>query len=118
MQQARESMQRSMRWALRAYDHYYRDGRRAAGAVCLASCRAGMYADLRLESLERCRSGAFPGYAIGGLAVGRARGGAAAGAGVSWRRSCRPIGPRYLMGVGYPQDIVAAVAAGSICSIA
>ncbi|HEY2418044.1 MAG TPA: tRNA guanosine(34) transglycosylase Tgt [Steroidobacteraceae bacterium] len=107
--QARDSMRRSMRWALRSYDHYYRDG--AAPGNLFAIVQGGMYEPLRRESVERLRQRDFPGYALGGLAVGE-----------SEEERLRvlqavvpllPEGrPRYLMGVGYPQDIVAAVARG------
>jgi queuine tRNA-ribosyltransferase len=107
--QARDSMRRSMRWALRSYDHYYRDG--AAPGNLFAIVQGGMYEPLRRESIERLGQRDFPGYALGGLAVGE-----------SEEERLRvlqavvpllPEGrPRYLMGVGYPQDIVAAVARG------
>jgi queuine tRNA-ribosyltransferase len=70
-----------------------------------------MYEDLRLESAHALAQREFPGYAIGGLAVGE-----------SCEERLRMLDllgpqlpadrPRYLMGVGYPQDIVAGVARG------
>jgi queuine tRNA-ribosyltransferase len=105
---ARESMQRSMRWALRSYDHYYRD---EPPGHLFGIVQGGMYEQLRLESIEALSQRAFPGYAIGGLAVGESE--------QERLRLLECIGPhlpadrpRYLMGVGYPQDIVAAVARG------
>jgi len=105
---ARESMQRSMRWALRSYDHYYRD---APPGHLFGIVQGGMYEDLRLESLAALRARDFPGYAIGGLAVGESE--------AERLRILEAVAPRlpeerprYLMGVGYPQDIVAAVARG------
>jgi queuine tRNA-ribosyltransferase len=105
---ARESMQRSMRWALRSYDHYYRD---EPPGHLFGIVQGGMYEQLRLESIEALSQRAFPGYAIGGLAVGESE--------QERLRMLECIGPqlpadrpRYLMGVGYPQDIVAAVARG------
>ncbi|MGH8206926.1 MAG: tRNA guanosine(34) transglycosylase Tgt, partial [Steroidobacteraceae bacterium] len=74
--QARDSMQRSMRWALRSYDHYYGAGGDAAGGQdgppgqLFGIVQGGMYPDLRLESLECLAQRPFAGYAIGGLAVG------------------------------------------------
>jgi queuine tRNA-ribosyltransferase len=112
VQQARESMQRSMRWALRSYDHYYRDpaGSDPPGHL-FGIVQGGMFEDLRLESLEALSQREFAGYAIGGLAVGEPE-----------EERLRilecvtprlpPLRPRYLMGVGYPHDIVAAVARG------
>jgi queuine tRNA-ribosyltransferase len=105
---ARQSMQRSMRWALRSYDHYYRD---PPPGHLFGIVQGGMHEDLRLESMQALSQRQFQGYAIGGLAVGESE---------SERlrvldclKSCMPAQrPRYLMGVGYPQDIVAAVARG------
>jgi tRNA-guanine transglycosylase len=68
--QAQDSMQRSMRWALRSYDHYYRDD--AAPGNLFGIVQGGMYEELRLRSLEALAQRDFPGYAIGGLAVGEA----------------------------------------------
>ncbi len=108
VQQARDSMQRSMRWALRSHDHYYRE---AAPGHLFGIVQGGMYEALRRESIESLSQRDFPGYAIGGLAVGE----------TEQERlhildcvaPALPAGrPRYLMGVGYPHDIVAAVARG------
>ena len=111
-QQARESMHRSMRWALRSHDHYYRDtpGGGAAGHL-FGIVQGGMFEHLRLESIAALSQREFAGYAIGGLAVGESE---------SERLQMLDLvvprlpwlRPRYLMGVGYPQDIVAAVARG------
>ena len=70
-----------------------------------------MFEDLRLESIEALSQREFAGFAIGGLAVGE-----------SEQERLRVLDlvtprlpmlrPRYLMGVGYPHDIVAAVARG------
>ncbi len=123
---ARESMQRSMRWACRSYDHYYHgptdhaptghgptgDGARGSPPGALFGIvQGGMYEDLRLESIDMLKQRAFPGFAIGGLAVGEPE-----------QERLRMLEvvvprlpadrPRYLMGVGYPQDIVAGVARG------
>jgi queuine tRNA-ribosyltransferase len=108
LEHARESMQRSMRWAVRSFDHYY--GEPPPGHL-FGIIQGGMYEALRLESLEALAQRPFPGYAIGGLAVGE-----------SEEERLRILEclqphlpadrPRYLMGVGYPQDIVAAVARG------
>jgi len=107
--QARDSMQRSMRWALRSYDHYYRDG--AAPGQLFAIVQGGMYEQLRLESVEALSQRDFPGYAVGGLAVGEPP--------EQRLRVLEALAPhlpadraRYLMGVGYPQDIIEAVACG------
>jgi queuine tRNA-ribosyltransferase len=106
--QARESMQRSMRWALRSYDHYYRE---LAPGDLFAIVQGGMYESLRAESLEALAARDFPGYAVGGLAVGESE--AERQRILEFTVPRMPADrPRYLMGVGYPQDIVAAVACG------
>jgi queuine tRNA-ribosyltransferase len=105
---ARESMERSMRWARRSHAHYYREG---APGHLFGIVQGGMYADLRQASLAALLELDWPGLAIGGLAVGEP---------VEERlrvlESTLPLmprdRPRYLMGVGYPQDIVAAVLRG------
>jgi len=110
--QARESMQRSMRWALRSYDHYYRDAQRAPPPGHLFGIvQGGMYDELRLESLAALSQRAWAGYAIGGLAGGEPPEQRLQVLDVITPR-LPPLRPRYLMGVGYPQDIVAAVARG------
>jgi queuine tRNA-ribosyltransferase len=73
--------------------------------------QGGMYADLRRESAERTVEIGFPGYAIGGLSVGESR-----------ARTMEMIAatleilpkdrPRYVMGVGYPEEIVQYAAMG------
>ena len=123
--QARESMERSMRWAARSHAHYYRgvlSAGRGSGAVAdgfpaeppgglFGIVQGGMYADLRLASLESLVKLDFPGFAVGGLAVGepeeeRLK---VLEAVVPHMPTDRP---RYLMGVGRPEDIVAAVLRG------
>jgi queuine tRNA-ribosyltransferase len=139
--EARESMERSMRWAARSYSHYYRapanvdsgrlarnaadSGMLGVGAVensatgadsgppggLFGIVQGGMHVALRLASLETLLQRDFPGFAVGGLAVGepeeeRLR---VLEAVVPHMPAERP---RYLMGVGRPEDIVAAVLRG------
>jgi queuine tRNA-ribosyltransferase len=109
--QARASMERSMRWARRCHDHYYRDGRDAAPGDLFGIVQGGMYPQLRRESLEALMAIDLPGLAVGGLAVGEPE-----------PERLRVLEefvphmptdrPRYLMGVGRPEDIVAAVLRG------
>ena len=115
-QQARESMQRSMRWALRSHDHYYRDtsGGGAGGGPpghLFGIVQGGMFEHLRLESLETLSQREFAGYAIGGQAVGEPEAERLQMLDFVTPRLPQ-LRPRYLMGVGYPHDIVAAVARG------
>jgi queuine tRNA-ribosyltransferase len=88
--QARDSMQRSMRWALRSYDHYTIAP--PPPGHLFGIVQGGMYEDLRLESLAvALAQRVFAGYAIGGLAVGEpSRSGC--GARCAQSRTCRRIG--------------------------
>ena len=110
--EAEASMQRSMRWAVRCRDRYYRDaGERPTPGDLFGIVQGGMYADLRRASLEALLQLDLPGLAVGGLAVGepepeRLRV-------LEETVPLMPVDrPRYLMGVGRPEDIVAAVLRG------
>jgi queuine tRNA-ribosyltransferase len=116
--QARDSMERSMRWAARSHAHYYRDtsGSDAPGAGLppgnlFGIVQGGMYTNLRLASIEALTRTGFPGYAIGGLAVGEPE-----EVRLQVLETVEPHlprdRPRYLMGVGRPEDLIAAVARG------
>lgn len=128
--EARASMERSMRWAARSHGHYYGQGLedlhrawRAAGVAVTGGeergapgglfgiVQGGMHTSLRLASLETLLRLDFPGLALGGLAVGEPE-----------EERLRVLEtvvpsmpkerPRYLMGVGKPEDIVQAVVRG------
>jgi queuine tRNA-ribosyltransferase len=116
--QARDSMERSMRWAARSHAHYYRDtsGSETPGAGpppgnLFGIVQGGMYTSLRLASIEALTRSGFPGYAIGGLAVGEPE-----EVRLQVLEAVEPHlprdRPRYLMGVGRPEDLIAAVARG------
>lgn len=108
--QARLSMERSMRWAARSHAHYYRAVGDAPGAL-FGIVQGGMHVALRLASLEALSQLEWPGLAVGGLAVGESeeqRLGVLEAV-VPHMPAQRP---RYLMGVGRPEDIVAAVLRG------
>jgi queuine tRNA-ribosyltransferase len=106
--QARESMERSMRWAVRGHAHYYRD---APPGHLFGIVQGGMHLSLRTASLEALSAHDWQGLALGGLAVGEPE-----EERLKVLEHTLPLmpadRPRYLMGVGYPQDIVAAVARG------
>jgi queuine tRNA-ribosyltransferase len=106
--EAADSMQLSLRWARRSRDEFLASGN--ANAL-FGIVQGGMYADLRDESLAGLVDIGFDGYAIGGLSVGEPKEEMLrVQAHVAPRM---PAGrPRYLMGVGTPEDLVAAVAAG------
>jgi len=107
-EQARISMERSMRWAARSYAHYYRS--EPPGGL-FGIVQGGMHASLRLASLEALMQLDWPGLAVGGLAVGESE-----AERLSVLEALVPQmpadRPRYLMGVGRPEDIVAAVLRG------
>ena len=103
-------MELSLRWAERSRAAF----ERMAGVhqALFGIVQGSTYPDLRARSAEALTAMDFPGYAIGGLAVGE---GQAAMLETFWRpprRCCLCSKPRYLMGVGTPADIVAAVARG------
>jgi queuine tRNA-ribosyltransferase len=102
-----ESMRLSMRWAQRSRDAF---GDRPGHAL-FGIQQGGLEIDLRAESAEALSAIGFDGYAVGGLAVGE---GQEAMFGVlDHAPDMLPADrPRYLMGVGKPDDIVGAVARG------
>ncbi|MCY4305486.1 MAG: tRNA guanosine(34) transglycosylase Tgt [Aestuariivita sp.] len=105
--QIRQSMQRSMRWALRSRKAF----RERPGYALFGIQQGGLEEDLRRESSEALCEIGFDGYAVGGLAVGE---------GQDEMLRCLDFAPmqlplekpRYLMGVGKPDDIVQAVTRG------
>ena len=107
-QQARESMQLSMRWARRGFDAYYAQ---PPPGDLFGIIQGGTHAGLRLESLQQLEAIGFPGLAIGGLAVGEPE-----EERLGTLENLLPHMPagkaRYLMGVGRPQDILEAVLRG------
>jgi queuine tRNA-ribosyltransferase len=109
--EARASMERSMRWAARSHAHYYRDDAAAAPGGLFGIVQGGMYTPLRLASLEALLRLEWPGLAVGGLAVGESEE-ERLGILESLVPHMPVERPRYLMGVGRPEDIVAAVLRG------
>jgi queuine tRNA-ribosyltransferase len=101
-----DAMRRSLRWAERCRAAHTRPDQALFGIV-----QGGLDPELRQESVEGLRALDFPGYAVGGLSVGEGP-----EAMVAALRATTPHlptdRPRYLMGVGQPEDIIAAVAAG------
>jgi queuine tRNA-ribosyltransferase len=106
--EAADSMRLSLRWARRCRDEFDRLGNRR----CLFGIvQGGMHPELRDESADGLRAIGFDGYAIGGLSVGEPK------------HTMRSIiehvagrlpvdAPRYLMGAGTPEDLLAAIACG------
>jgi queuine tRNA-ribosyltransferase len=102
-----DSMRLSMRWAARSKEAF---GDRPGHAL-FGIQQGGLEEDLRAESAEALRGIGFDGYAVGGLAVGEGQ--AAMFGCLDYAPDQLPQDkPRYLMGVGKPDDIVGAVARG------
>jgi queuine tRNA-ribosyltransferase len=104
--QAADSMRRSLRWALRS-----RQAHGDSPAALFGIVQGGMYQDLRRESAAGLIEIGFDGYAIGGLSVGEPE-----DERIEVLESTEPLlppnRPRYLMGVGRPQDLVESVRRG------
>jgi queuine tRNA-ribosyltransferase len=104
--EANDSMQLSLRWAKRSKDAHAGNNNALFGII-----QGGMYEDLRDESLQGLIDIDFDGYAIGGLSVGEPK-----------KDMLRILAhtapkmpqnkPRYLMGVGTPEELIEAVSQG------
>ena len=102
-----ESMEMSMRWAKRSKDAF---GDRPGHAL-FGIQQGGLEQDLRQQSAQALQEIGFDGYAVGGLAVGEGQ--EAMFDCLDYAADQLPVDkPRYLMGVGKPDDIVGAVARG------
>jgi queuine tRNA-ribosyltransferase len=112
-EQARVSMEMSLRWAVRSKRAFF-EGKASTADIpnaLFGIVQGGMFESLRDRSLAGLVDIGFDGYAIGGLSVGEPK--------EDMRRilaytapKLPAARPRYLMGVGTPEDIVEAVAAG------
>jgi queuine tRNA-ribosyltransferase len=103
---ARKSMELSLRWAERS-----KKAHEGNDAALFGIVQGGVYPNLRTESAEGLKAIGFDGYAVGGLAVGEP----AEEREHTLEAICPQLPddkPRYLMGVGKPEDIVEAVARG------
>ncbi len=106
--EARQSMELSRRWAVRSRDEFARLGNPNA---LFGIVQGGMFESLRQESLDALVALDLPGYAVGGVSVGEPK-----------DEMLRIMAhtphrlpahkPRYLMGVGTPEDLVEGVACG------
>jgi queuine tRNA-ribosyltransferase len=105
------SMELSMRWAKRSRDAFDAGGDHAAGAALFGIQQGALDEELRRQSAEALTEIGFDGYAIGGLAVGEGQ--EAMFATLDFAPEQLPADkPRYLMGVGKPDDLVGAVERG------
>ncbi len=105
------SMRMSMRWASRSRAGFDSGDEHSEGAALFGIQQGALHQDLRRESADALKDIGFDGYAIGGLAVGE---GQEAMFGVlDYAPGQLPTDrPRYLMGVGKPDDLVGAVERG------
>ena len=107
--EAQSSMELSMRWAERSRDAFAEHGK--SGQALFGIVQGGIHPDLRETSARTLSELGFDGYAIGGLAVGEGQ-----------ELMLRTLGatipflpedhPRYLMGVGTPEDLILSVERG------
>jgi queuine tRNA-ribosyltransferase len=105
------SMELSMRWARRSRDGFDSGADHAAGSALFGIQQGALDRDLRAGSAQALREIGFDGYAIGGLAVGEGQ--EAMFAVLDFAPGQLPDDrPRYLMGVGKPDDLVGAVERG------
>ncbi len=116
---ARQSLDLTLRWAQRSKDHFlaHQDERPWPEAFSgqtqslFGIVQGGMFHELRREAAERLVEMDFPGYAIGGLSVGEPR--ALTREIIEATLPFLPADkPRYVMGVGYPEEIVEYAALG------
>ncbi len=102
----KKSMELTHRWAKRC-----RDAKKETGQALFGIIQGGMHRELRGESVKAITEIGFDGYAIGGLSVGEEKG--LMREMVSFTAERMPEGsPRYLMGVGTPEDLVFGVESG------
>jgi queuine tRNA-ribosyltransferase len=106
-----KSMEMSMRWAQRSRDAFDSGEEHAAGAALFGIQQGALDEGLRKHSADALVDIGFDGYAIGGLAVGEGQ--EAMFATLDFAPGQLPADrPRYLMGVGKPDDLVGAVERG------
>jgi queuine tRNA-ribosyltransferase len=110
-EEAAKSMELSMRWAKRSRDGFDSGTEHAARAALFGIQQGGLDQELRARSADALRDIGFDGYAVGGLAVGEGQ--EAMFGCLDYAPDQLPADkPRYLMGVGKPDDLVGAVERG------
>ncbi len=106
----RESLELTTRWAKRCYD-YWKNETQSTNHL-FGIVQGGMYEDLRVESAQALAEIDFPGYSIGGLSVGEPKD-------IMLDMAEKTIPhlpynkPKYIMGVGTPEDLVELVNLGA-----
>ncbi len=101
-----ESLARTQRWLLRCRDAWHRDDSSLFGIA-----QGGLFPDLRQRAIEEAAALDLPGYALGGYAVGEEPAQMWEGVARDAPRLPREK-PRYLMGVGTPEDLLEGISAG------
>lgn len=110
-EEAEKSMELSMRWAKRSRAGFNIGGDHAARSALFGIVQGGVYEDLRERSIGALTDIGFDGYAVGGLAVGEGQ--ETMFEVLDFTMPKMPTEtPRYLMGVGKPDDIIGAVERG------
>jgi queuine tRNA-ribosyltransferase len=105
-EEAEEGMERTVRWAERS-----RDACRDKDLALFGIVQGGVYPELRAVCSQRLIEIGFSGFAVGGLGLGEEKGELLSV--LEWMDEVLPEeAPRYLMGLGRPEDIVEAVARG------
>jgi queuine tRNA-ribosyltransferase len=109
------SLARTQRWLVRCRDAWRRHEEEKGGGrppcALFGIAQGGLFPDLRARAIADAAALDLPGYALGGYAVGEAP--AAMWEGVARDAPLLPEGkPRYLMGVGTPEDLLAGISAG------
>ncbi len=109
-ERAADSMRGTLAWAQRCKDRWVERGATATQAL-FGIVQGGVYPDLRRECAEALADMDFPGYAIGGVSVGETK--ADMEAVTAFTAPWLPENkPRYLMGVGAPEDLLMGIANG------
>lgn len=106
--ESRDAMHRTIRWAAQAFAHYRRQN---VNQSLFPIVQGAMSKELRIECTEKLLELHAPGYAIGGLSVGEPR-----DLSLEMTETCTPLlphdRPRYVMGVGKPEELIEYVARG------
>ncbi len=106
-----KSMLMSMRWARRSYDAFHDGSDHGLNNALFGIVQGGVFEDLRRQSVDALKEIDCQGYAVGGLAVGEGQ--EVMFEVLDYTMPLMPKNkPRYLMGVGKPDDIVGAVERG------
>lgn len=105
----KQAMERTSRWAKRCLDYHTKNNN--TKQLLLGIVQGGIYQDLRQQSVQGITKLDFDGYAVGGVAVGEPRDKMKQI--LTWVVPSLPASkPRYLMGLGRPEEIVTAVKLG------